>query len=110
MPKEEACVVPQEHDDSKANEISLADDKILLVGGYDGRSWLSSLDCYSPSQNLTMSLNPMNTGRCYAAISKLDGELFVFGGGTCGQWFDTGSHLFCSHYFNQLICFAAGYL
>ncbi|KAK1430815.1 hypothetical protein QVD17_13850 [Tagetes erecta] len=89
LPKQEGCEVPQENDDAKANEINLADDKILLVGGYDGRSWLSSLDCYSPSQNLTVSLNPMNTGRCYAAISKLDGDLFVFGGGTCGQWFDT---------------------
>ncbi|KAI7752707.1 hypothetical protein M8C21_010682 [Ambrosia artemisiifolia] len=86
----ESCVCPQECDDVRlADEISLVDDPILLVGGFDGVSWLSSLDCYTPSQNLTKSLSPMNTERCYAAVSKLDGELFVFGGGTCGQWFDT---------------------
>lgn len=84
----------QEFDDIEVRETSLdglADESesILLVGGYDGMSWLSSLDCYSPSQILTKSLEPMNTERCYAAVSKLDGELFVFGGGTHGQWFDT---------------------
>ncbi|KAM0061312.1 putative DCD domain-containing protein NRP [Helianthus debilis subsp. tardiflorus] len=31
----------------------------------------------------------MSTERCYAAVSKLDDELFVFGGGTRGHWFDT---------------------
>ncbi|XP_076894783.1 uncharacterized protein LOC143547184 isoform X1 [Bidens hawaiensis] len=73
------------------NKVSLPDDPILLIGGYeyDGESWLSSLDCYSPSQNLTKALSPMNTERCYAAVSKLDGELFVFGGESHGHWFDT---------------------
>ncbi|KAI3783446.1 hypothetical protein L1987_42528 [Smallanthus sonchifolius] len=89
MTELETCVGLQEYSDLKANEVSLDDVSILLVGGYNGGSWLSSLDCYSPSQNLTKSLNPMNTERCYAAVSKLDGELYVFGGGTCGQWFDT---------------------
>ncbi|KAK9059152.1 hypothetical protein SSX86_021771 [Deinandra increscens subsp. villosa] len=89
MSELETYVGPQEYIDLKSNEINLADDRILLVGGYDGRSWLSSLDCYSPSQNLIKSLNPMNSKRCYAAASKLESELFVFGGGTCGQWFDT---------------------
>ncbi|KAI3808692.1 hypothetical protein L1987_24650 [Smallanthus sonchifolius] len=89
MSELETYVGPQEYSDLKANEVSLVDDPILLVGGYDGGSWLSSLDCYSPSQNLTKSLNPINTERCYAAVSKVDGELYVFGGGTCGQWFDT---------------------
>ncbi|KAJ0820794.1 putative development/cell death domain, kelch-type beta propeller [Helianthus annuus] len=85
----ETCVGPQVRNDIKLNENSLAADSILLVGGYDGTSWLPSLDCYSPSHGLTKSLSPMYTERCYAAVSKLDGELFVFGGGTCGQWLDT---------------------
>ncbi|GKF33602.1 development/cell death domain-containing protein, partial [Tanacetum coccineum] len=81
-----------EFDDIKGNKSisdSLPDDSILLIGGYDGVSWLSSLDCYSPSQNLTKSLSPMPTERCYAAVSKLDGELFMFGGGTRGQPLNT---------------------
>ena len=90
----QTCVGSQEFDDIKGKErilVSLPDDSILLIGGYDGVSWLSSLDGYSPSQNLSKSLSPMHTERCYAAVSKLDGEFFVFGGGTRGQWFDTGS-------------------
>ncbi|GKA64108.1 development/cell death domain-containing protein [Tanacetum coccineum] len=88
----QTCVGHKEFDDINGKESisdSLPDDSILLIGGYDGVSWLSSLDCYSPSQNLTKSLSPMHTERCYAAVSKLDGELFVFGGGTCGQRFNT---------------------
>ncbi|KVI03272.1 Development/cell death domain-containing protein [Cynara cardunculus var. scolymus] len=61
-----------------------SDELILLVGGYDGTSWFSSLDSYSPSQNRTKSLKPMNAARCYAPVSILDGELYVFGGGTGG--------------------------
>ncbi|KAF5759553.1 putative development/cell death domain, kelch-type beta propeller [Helianthus annuus] len=89
VPELETCVGPYENKDIKSNETCLDDDQILLVGGYDGGSWLSSLDCYLPSQNLTKSLSSMSTERCYGAVSKLDDELFVFGGGTCGQWFDT---------------------
>lgn len=69
------------------------DDLIFLVGGYDGRSWFSSMDCYSPSLNQTKSLKPMNAARCYAPVSILNGELYVFGGGTGGVWYDTGSNL-----------------
>lgn len=92
MSESQNFVGAQEFDNSNEQEIisdKLPDDSILLLGGYDGVSWLSSLDCYSPSQNLNKSLNPMTTERCYAAVSKLDGEIFVFGGGTRGQWFDT---------------------
>lgn len=70
-------------------DIELCDDSIFLVGGYDGRSWFSSLDRYSPSLNLTKSLKPMNTARCYAPVSILNDELYVFGGGTGGVWYDT---------------------
>ncbi|KAL4572429.1 hypothetical protein LXL04_019206 [Taraxacum kok-saghyz] len=86
----------QEYYDAKENEINLDnnnnsfENSILLVGGYDGVSWLSSLDCYIPShKTLTTPLHPMNAERCYAAITKLEDDFFVFGGGTRGQWFDT---------------------
>ncbi|KAI3781532.1 hypothetical protein L2E82_11549 [Cichorium intybus] len=82
----------QEFYDIKGKEINLdnsVENSILLIGGYDGVSWLSSLDCYTPSQIMTKSLEPMNAERCYAAVTKLEGDLFVFGGGTRGQWFDT---------------------
>nr|XP_043622442.1 kelch repeat and BTB domain-containing protein F47D12.7-like [Erigeron canadensis] len=91
-PELQTSVGTQKVDDIEEKDIfpdGLPDDAILLVGGYDGASWLSTLDCYSPLQNLNKSLNPMNNERSHAAVSKLDGELYVFGGGTRGQWFDT---------------------
>lgn len=73
------------------NDIRLdCDDLIVLVGGYDGRSWSSSLDCYSPSLNQIKQLQPMTSARNFAPVSVLDGQLYVFGGGTSSMWHDTG--------------------
>ncbi|XP_071721246.1 uncharacterized protein [Rutidosis leptorrhynchoides] len=78
-----------DNDSAETSDTHLdCDDLIYLVGGYDGRSWFSSLDCWSSSQNQTKLLKPMNTGRCYAPVSMLDGQLYVFGGGTRGVWYD----------------------
>ncbi|KAD1053236.1 hypothetical protein R6Q59_027178 [Mikania micrantha] len=76
-------------DNSPDINLDTCDDLIFLVGGYDGISWLSSLDSYSPSNNHIKSLNPMETARCYAPVSILNGQLYVFGGGTRGVWYDT---------------------
>ncbi|VFQ91006.1 unnamed protein product [Cuscuta campestris] len=65
------------------------EDSIYLVGGYDGEALLSSLDLYSPSNDVIQSFQPMNSARCYAATTKLNGELYVFGGGTGCVWYDT---------------------
>ena len=66
------------------------DDLIFLVGGCDGGSWLSSLDSYSPSQDMKKSLSPMTRPRSYASVAMLNGELYVFGGGNGSEWYDTG--------------------
>lgn len=78
-------------DDSPDVNLDCCDDFIYLVGGYDGGSWFSSLDFYSPSNNHIKSLKPMNTPRCYAPVSILNDQLYVFGGGTRGVWYDTGT-------------------
>lgn len=70
--------------------IKTIDDTILLVGGFDGCSWLSALDSYSPSQDTMKSLKPMTFPRLYASAATLDGELYVFGGVDAGTWHDTG--------------------
>ncbi|KAL8214788.1 hypothetical protein R6Q57_004237 [Mikania cordata] len=80
-------------DDSPDINFDTCDDLIFLVGGYDGISWFSSLDSYSPSNNHIKALNPMETARCYAPVSILNGQLYVFGGGTRGVWYDTGSSI-----------------
>ncbi|XP_076913529.1 uncharacterized protein LOC143572193 isoform X2 [Bidens hawaiensis] len=76
-------------DDSHFINLDSCDDLIYLVGGYDGTSWFSSLDAYSPSNNNIKSLKPMNVAQCYTPVSVLNGELYVFGGSTGGEWFDT---------------------
>ncbi|KAF7149330.1 hypothetical protein RHSIM_Rhsim03G0148100 [Rhododendron simsii] len=69
--------------------IKTIDDTILLVGGFDGCSWLSALDSYSPSQDTMKSLKPMTFPRSYASAATLDGELYVFGGVDAGTWHET---------------------
>lgn len=71
-------------------EFNMHDDLIYLIGGYDGESWLSSMDAYSPSRDLIKMLRPMNIPRSYASTAKLNGEIYVFGGGVGEtEWYDT---------------------
>ncbi|XP_060176373.1 uncharacterized protein LOC132606762 isoform X3 [Lycium barbarum] len=65
------------------------DESIILAGGYDGDSWLSALDLYSPLNDVLKSLQPMNSVRSYFAIANLSGELYVFGGGSGSLWYNT---------------------
>ena len=69
---------------------SSLDDSILIVGGFDGFSWLSDLDSYSPALDLMKSLRPMTFVRSYASVAKLDGELYIFGGVDGNSWYNIG--------------------
>ncbi|XP_058110442.1 uncharacterized protein LOC131253465 isoform X2 [Magnolia sinica] len=62
---------------------------IYLLGGYDGISWLSALDSYSPSKDIMTSLRPMSSARSYASAATLNGNLYIFGGGDGRSWYDT---------------------
>ncbi|KAJ7950056.1 Kelch-like protein [Quillaja saponaria] len=64
-------------------------ESLFLIGGFDGESWLSSMDLYSPSQDIIKSLNPMSSVRAYSSAVQLGGELYVFGGGNGFVWYDT---------------------
>lgn len=82
------------------------DEKVLIVGGYDGSMWLSAVDSYSPSYDLMESLSPMNFARSSAAAAKLNGEVYLLGGvyGEC--WNDTGNSgdfFFQAYHFVQLV-------
>lgn len=68
---------------------------MYLIGGYDGTQSLSALDCYTPSLDTVKSLQPMNSERSYAAVANLNGEIYVFGGGSGSLCYDTG----CCSYF-----------
>ncbi|XP_065852475.1 uncharacterized protein [Euphorbia lathyris] len=62
---------------------------IYLVGGYDGESWLSALDLYSPLHDASKSLRPMSNVRSYTSTARLNGEFYVFGGGEGNLWYDS---------------------
>ncbi|KAH7855739.1 hypothetical protein Vadar_028277 [Vaccinium darrowii] len=70
------------------SSIGRIDDSILIVGGFDGCSWLSALDSYSPSKDTMKSLKPMTFVRSYASQATLNGELYVFGGVDGDMWHD----------------------
>ena len=76
------------------------DDLIFLMGGYDGVTWLSTLDSYSPMHDVIKPLKPMNFVRSYAAVAVLKDEFCIFGGRDGSSWHDTGIslHSSCSMY------------
>lgn len=65
------------------------DNSLLIVGGYDGSSWISDLSLYSPTRDIVKSLSPMTFLRSYASAAQLNGELYLFGGVHCNNWYDT---------------------
>ncbi|XP_010543174.1 PREDICTED: influenza virus NS1A-binding protein homolog isoform X2 [Tarenaya hassleriana] len=64
-------------------------ESMLLLGGYDGESWLSSVHSYFPSRNVVKAHNSMRSIRSYAAVAKLDGIIYMIGGGDSHKWYDT---------------------
>ncbi|KAL5568858.1 hypothetical protein UlMin_025433 [Ulmus minor] len=62
---------------------------VLIVGGFDGSSWLSATDCYYPSQDHMESRCPMSLARSYASTAKLNNEIYIFGGSNDKLWYDT---------------------
>ncbi|XP_028800305.1 kelch-like protein 20 [Neltuma alba] len=62
---------------------------ILIIGGFDGVSHLSCLDCYCPSRDSLEYLCPMSSMRSYTSAVKLNGEVYVIGGECYNSWYDT---------------------
>lgn len=75
----------QSNNDSHASH----DESILLLGGFNGTSWLPDLDSYSLSRDSVKSLKPMRHVRIYSSAATLNGDLYVFGGGNGNLWYDT---------------------
>ncbi|CAN6358659.1 unnamed protein product [Urochloa humidicola] len=68
---------------------TLAKPSIFLIGGYNGVTWLSSLDSFSPEKDILVGLTPMSSPRSYASAAALDGHIFTFGGGDGMSWYNT---------------------
>ncbi|XBJ15736.1 hypothetical protein VPH35_007548 [Triticum aestivum] len=62
---------------------------IFLIGGYNGVTWLSSLDSFSPKKDILVSLTSMSSARSYASVAAMEGCIFVFGGGDGSSWYNT---------------------
>ncbi|KAK3137411.1 hypothetical protein QOZ80_5BG0451870 [Eleusine coracana subsp. coracana] len=67
----------------------LARPSIFVIGGYNGVTWLSSLDSLTPDKDILVGLTPMGNARSYASATVLDGHIFAFGGGDGMSWYDT---------------------
>ncbi|KAH7677730.1 Development/cell death domain-containing protein [Dioscorea alata] len=68
--------------------LNLGPGTIYLIGGYDGRLWLSTMDSFSPSMDTLTSLRKMNYARAYASAAALNGSIYFFGGGDGSSWSD----------------------
>ncbi|RLM97744.1 gigaxonin-like [Panicum miliaceum] len=66
---------------------TLAKPSVFLIGGYNGVTWLSSLESFSPET--LVGLTPMSSPRSYASAAALDGHIFAFGGGDGMSWYNT---------------------
>uniref|UniRef100_J3M4A1 DCD domain-containing protein n=2 Tax=Oryza brachyantha TaxID=4533 RepID=J3M4A1_ORYBR len=62
---------------------------IFLMGGYNGVSWLSSLDAFAPEKDILVPLTPLSSARSYASVAQLEGCIFIFGGGQDNLWYNT---------------------
>ncbi|PAN17455.1 hypothetical protein PAHAL_3G132900 [Panicum hallii] len=68
---------------------TLAKPSVFLIGGYNGVTWLSSLESFSPEKETLVGLTPMSSPRSYASAAALDGHIFAFGGGDGMSWYNT---------------------
>lgn len=81
-------------DGTSSNSVKqyLSSEKVIyLIGGFNGTSWLSALDSFSPSKDTLTPLKQMGCARSYAAAAALNDNIFVFGGGDGNSWFHTGT-------------------
>ncbi|XP_067289897.1 kelch-like protein 24 [Pseudorasbora parva] len=54
--------------------------KLYVVGGYNGRERLSSVECYSPHENCWTGVSDLLLAVSSAALSSCGGKLYVIGG------------------------------
>lgn len=68
--------------------------ELCLVGGFNGHSWLTSLELYSPTLNQLETVGPLNCIRSYCALANLNSELFLLGGFSGDMWHNAGIYIF----------------
>lgn len=53
---------------------------IQLIGGYDGSSFLRSVEVYDPNYDAWKTIAPMNVKRSRVALTANMGKLYAIGG------------------------------
>ena len=65
----------------RRNAMSVSvNDKIYIIGGYNGSSAVNLVEVYDPRENVWCCLAPMHTKRSSASAVHMDGSIFVAGG------------------------------
>ncbi|PON70273.1 BTB-kelch protein [Parasponia andersonii] len=72
--------IEQQDSESTNDTDPRLEESVLLVGGFDGSSWLSAIDFYHPSLDHMEFCSSMRFVRSYASVANLNGEVYVFGG------------------------------
>ena len=54
--------------------------KIWVLGGYNGESYLRSVECYCPKKNVWKMVAPMIKSRSIFNAAVVDGKLYAIGG------------------------------
>ncbi|KAF9597504.1 hypothetical protein IFM89_019031 [Coptis chinensis] len=64
---------------------------LFIMGGYDGVSWLPTVNSYSPYEDIVRSVKPMSSLRSNASAAVLNGLIYNFGGWNSysNLWYDT---------------------
>ncbi|MCO5560189.1 hypothetical protein L7F22_013797 [Adiantum nelumboides] len=68
------------------------DQKIFMLGGHSGDSWLQTADAIKPDTFEVTPLATMLYPRSYAAATVLMGQIHIFGGGNGQSWFKTAEY------------------
>lgn len=59
---------------------AVVDEKIYVIGGFDGTEYFNSVRCFDPIQKTWKEVAPMYTQRCYVSVTVLDGFIYALGG------------------------------
>ncbi|XP_033610818.1 kelch-like protein 10, partial [Cryptotermes secundus] len=53
---------------------------IYVIGGHNGKDYLSSCRCFNAVEKTWCEVSPMNTPRCYLSVAVLEGVVYAMGG------------------------------
>ncbi|XP_020677298.1 influenza virus NS1A-binding protein-like [Dendrobium catenatum] len=62
------------------HSMTVLNEKLFVMGGYDGGKMVSSVEIYDPRANAWMPGEPMKCNRGYGASALLGNSVFIIGG------------------------------